>query len=388
MVIAHHLLQRLDHSALPPSLRPLGAFGLMGAFGVSVFFVLSGYLLSRPFWKHLFRGEAMPSLKVYALRRAARIAPAFWLALTVSFVLDITLFAVPVSALKVFRYFAAMVFLGGWHWSLVFPVDNNGPLWSIGLEVASYVFMPLCLAILFRLKVRSAAAAFLCWICIIGVVLAVHWFVLNSWPIDPADRGWEFGLLGGAKFWVPRFSPVSFFSIFAIGILAGGLQLVWRPRVRWLSDFAVLAGAALCVGTMIAHVGGPTEGYGFLGIPYGYPWFPLGAALMLAAFPSSVLLARIADNPVVVFVARISFGLYLWHLLVLSVMGALWIKGARDGGINDLRQWALVIVACLAFTTTIATASYYLLERPVIRRARELERQGSGEPNRVAAAGA
>lgn len=378
LVIVHHLLQRLDHGVLPGWARPLADFGMMGAFGVAVFFVLSGYLLSRPFWRHLFAREAMPSIGTYALRRAARIAPAFWLALTISFVLDLTLFAVPLDGLKLFRYVAAMFFLGGWHWSLVFPVDNNGPLWSIGLEVACYVFMPLCLAALFWLKVRNAIAALLAFIGIIALTAVVQVLVLNYWPIDPANRGWEFGLLGGAKFWVPRFSPASFYAIFAIGILAGGLQLVWRPRMRWLSDAAVAIGFGVCVVDMIARMSGTTEGFALFSIPYGFPVFPLGVGLMLAAFPSTVLLRRLADNAVTAFIARLSFGLYLWHFLVLAVMGVFWIPGARFGGIKDLGEWGLVILGCLGFSTAIATASFYLLEQPIIRWARGLERRDAG----------
>jgi peptidoglycan/LPS O-acetylase OafA/YrhL len=375
LVIFHHLLQRLDHGVLPAAVRPLAAFFMFGSFGVAAFFVLSGYLLSRPFWRQLYAGEAMPSIRTYAIRRTARIAPAFWLALTVSFFLDITLFAVPLDGLKLFRYVAAMFFLGGWHWSLVFPVDNNGPLWSIGLEVACYVFMPLCLAILYWLKARNALAALLLFVGVTGLTIVAQILILNYWPVDPVNRGWDFGLLGGAKTWVPRFSPASFYAIFSIGILAGGLQLVWRPRPRWLSDAAVAAGLALCVGGMLSHMGEDTEGFALFSIPYGFPVFPLGVGLMLVGFPSTVLLQRLVDNPFTAFVARISFGLYLWHFLVLSVMGVFWIPGARNGGIKDLGEWGLVILGCLAFSTAIATASFYLLEQPIIRWARGLERR-------------
>jgi peptidoglycan/LPS O-acetylase OafA/YrhL len=177
---------------------------------------------------------------------------------------------------------------------------------------------------------------------------------------------------------VPRYSPVSFFAIFALGILAGGLQLIWRPALRWLSDVVVLAGFLLCVWTMHALIPGGSDGYAFLGIPYGYPWFPVGAGLMLVAFPSTVLLGKLADNRVALFIARISFGLYLWHFLVLSVMGALWIPGARDGGMTDIGQWLLVGVVAIAASTAIATTSFYLFEQAIIRWARGLERSGAG----------
>lgn len=54
-----------------------------GTVGVSVFFVLSGYLLSRPFVRALVLDEARPSLRRFARNRLLRIVPAYWVALTV-----------------------------------------------------------------------------------------------------------------------------------------------------------------------------------------------------------------------------------------------------------------------------------------------------------------
>ncbi|MDO8360610.1 MAG: acyltransferase family protein, partial [Devosia sp.] len=95
MVVAHHVAQRVMPEVLPHWGATTAASVMMGAFGVGAFFVLSGYLLARPFWTALDRGEAMPSLRTYALRRAARILPGFWLALTVTFVLSFTLLRFP-----------------------------------------------------------------------------------------------------------------------------------------------------------------------------------------------------------------------------------------------------------------------------------------------------
>src|SRR5690606_659040 len=73
MVLLHHLAFRMDMGNVPDGATPVLAFLVMGSFGVCIFFVLSGYLLARPFWLALDRGEAMPSLRDYTLRRAARI---------------------------------------------------------------------------------------------------------------------------------------------------------------------------------------------------------------------------------------------------------------------------------------------------------------------------
>src|SRR5690606_19954286 len=138
LVLLHHLIQRLSPYAIEPGLKPFFQFGLMGSFGVAAFFVLSGYLLSRPFWQALDAGQPMPSVRTSALRRAARIVPGYWLALTVSFVLSLTLFGLTPNASLVQRYVAGLLLVSDFHYTTFFPVEYNGPLWSIGFEVTSY----------------------------------------------------------------------------------------------------------------------------------------------------------------------------------------------------------------------------------------------------------
>ena len=58
---------------------------IKGAAGVSIFFVLSGMLLSYPFWRAYFEKRPHPSIRHYVARRAARIMPGFYVALAVSF---------------------------------------------------------------------------------------------------------------------------------------------------------------------------------------------------------------------------------------------------------------------------------------------------------------
>src|SRR5207248_2134572 len=51
--------------------------------GVTIFFVISGFLLYRPFVAARYAGRGLPAIPVYAGRRILRIVPAYWLALTV-----------------------------------------------------------------------------------------------------------------------------------------------------------------------------------------------------------------------------------------------------------------------------------------------------------------
>jgi peptidoglycan/LPS O-acetylase OafA/YrhL len=84
-------------------------FNSVGGFGVGMFFVLSGFLLARPFWQALDEGKPLPSLKIYALRRAARILPGFWLALTVTFICSIFVFGFAADGWLWLRYAAGLL---------------------------------------------------------------------------------------------------------------------------------------------------------------------------------------------------------------------------------------------------------------------------------------
>ena len=138
-VLFHHLSQRMGGNAKLDSIEWFRVFAQIGTFGVGMFFVLSGFLLARPFWQAFDAGAPMPSIRTYATRRAARILPGFWLALAASFVLGITVFRVPLDGWLVVRFVAGFLGISDWHWLTLFPVEINGPLWSIGFEITSYV---------------------------------------------------------------------------------------------------------------------------------------------------------------------------------------------------------------------------------------------------------
>ena len=92
LVLFHHLAQRMSWNQALPGIEWFRMFALNGSFGVAVFFVLSGFLLARPYWLAFDARAPMPSLSIYVLRRSARILPGFWVALLASFVISILVF--------------------------------------------------------------------------------------------------------------------------------------------------------------------------------------------------------------------------------------------------------------------------------------------------------
>lgn len=384
MVVAHHVAQRVSPEVLG-DWAPVSLFVQMFAFGVAAFFVLSGYLLSRPFWQALDAGQPMPNLGTYALRRAARIVPGFWLALTVSFVLSISVLGTALDWVLVLRFFAGLAFVADFHWLTWFPVEFNAPLWSIGCEVTSYALMPFCLWVLFRGNALRGWAGRLVFVGMIAVVVGLQ-AVLVQFPPEQAGRGWEFGIVGGAKWWWPNYNPVGFFAVFAVGVMAAGVQVrLSALRAIWFDGLA-LTGLGLAVWSLVISYP-VADAYGLAGIPYGFPLFPVGVGVFLVAMPSATLLPRLSENRLVAYVAKVSFGIYVWHYLLMEMVRVLWNADYVYWGMRDVGQWAIISVAVVALAFAIATLSYRWVEEPAIRWARRLEGKRAGGPTLSPAAG-
>lgn len=370
MVVAHHVAQRVSPEVLG-GWAPVSIVVQMFAFGVAAFFVLSGYLLSRPFWQALDEGRPMPNLGTYALRRAARIVPGFWLALTVSFVLSFAVLGTVLDGTLVLRFVAGLAFVADFHWLTWFPVEFNAPLWSIGCEVTSYALMPLCLWVLFRGRALRGWSGRVVFAGMIALVVLVQ-SVIVQYPPDAAQRGWEFGLVGGAKWWWPNYNPVGFFAVFAVGVLAAGVQVRLAARKSAWFDALALVGLGMAVWSL--PISYPVaDAYGLAGIPYGFPLFPLSVGLFLVAMPQARWLGRVTENRPTAFVAKVSFGVYVWHYLLMEIVRVLWNPGYVYWGMRDVGQWALISVAVVALAFAIATLSYRWVEAPAMRWARRLE---------------
>lgn len=375
MVLVHHLALRMDFHHVPGDLAMPFYLARYGNYGVSVFFVLSGFLLSRPFWRALDGDLPPPSLTIYAMRRAARILPGFWFALTVGFLLSITVYGFALNGELAGRYIAGFFLMSQWHWRTFFPVEGDGPLWSIPFETTCYVLLPIGFLLLFSRQMRRLGhlPARLLWIGIIAAALLGHWLIVTYIPLDEAGRGWIYGFQGGAKEWMPRYNPIGFFAIFAIGALSAGIQTMLPERRSPLFDIAAILAMIAAATDIRMAVGGSGEGYAWLGIPYGFPIFPLAIAAALCLLPQSILLGRMLDNRVSRYIATVSFGVYIWQDIVLVLMKTLFPWSFGTGSADVLGGWIVSSLVATVIIFAIGTISYFFLEYPVMRWARARE---------------
>ncbi|WEK54414.1 MAG: acyltransferase [Candidatus Cohnella colombiensis] len=372
-VIFHHFAQRLSMADQQAGVQEVQAFTLVGNSGVSIFFVLSGFLLAFPFWRNYLAGAEFPSIRQYLFRRAARIVPSYYVVFLVCMTL-ILLLNIPNEHFAL-RSLAGLTFTAGFHYTTFFPSEIDGPFWSIAFEVFCYALMPLFMAGMFALlKKRSFLTSFTYWIGALLFILLLNKLIHLYLTPGEENRGWQFGLIGGAKYWMPNYNPIGFFGHFTIGILAAGIATRLRQpstRIDKLKRFGFFD-AAGAVGLVSAFLmlwslrHAPEFSTSWQLQPFFYPYFAVLIAIPLATGSQSLFLQKLLDNPLFRFTAKVSFGLYLWHHLIITLIAMYWAKDYQYMGVASLERWALISAGVLAVSYLIATLSYYFLEKPIL----------------------
>jgi peptidoglycan/LPS O-acetylase OafA/YrhL len=130
--------------------------------GVVLFFVLSGYLLYRPFLAAAHGERPFPALRSYARRRAARLMPAYWFALLGSFALLAWLdhpLRTSAGELPVFLLF-------GQNYLAETAKHLDPPMWSLVVEVSFYAALPLVgfLALRAQMDENAVVQQFRLWV--------------------------------------------------------------------------------------------------------------------------------------------------------------------------------------------------------------------------------
>jgi len=302
---------------------------------VPLFFALSGFLIYRPFIAAALDGRGAPSLRTYALRRAARILPAYWVTVIAVFFLLRAIdhpFQVPASHLPAFLLFAQN-----------YDADTfnrlDPPLWTVCVEVTFYLLIPLVALLAIRLgRHRGRQLALVGALAALGAALIAA-AVLGDWPRTTTT------------------SLITNLTSFAAGMFAA--VLVQKRDLRRRTAVALLLGGlALIVGDAVWHAGaiGPLQARE---IGADQP-AAIGFGLVIAAFAGSNLRAGPLATAPLTTMGTLSYGAYLWHFPMIYLL-------------RHLKVWpenlAFAYAATMAVTCAIAAVSWRLLEQPIIRLA-------------------
>ena len=365
MVVWHHTSQKLNPDQSPGWLKGIHFLGMRGEVGVSLFFVLSGCLLSLPFWSASLAGEKLPRVRNYALNRAARIVPAYWLNLILATFVALWVFQYHINW---WRLFSGLIFINSYNYKTFFPAELNGPLWSIGLEVSCYLLLPLIIFLIAKITRRFIPTFGLTVLTIILLQYLNPW-IIKTFMTDSDLKGWQYGLIGGAKQWLPYWNVMTFFSQFLLGSLAA-LFIAWR-RVKSASaskafDFIgviAILGAILLVSKRLT----PGVPDSFTQQPYVSPFYAILMAITLASVANGIYVWKILDNRLFRWIAKISFGIYLWHDFVITYFERKIFTDYAYYGIHSPTRWFGISITAVAISLIIAAISWRFIESPILK---------------------
>lgn len=325
VLVSHSFVLAYGSEAAEPIYRFTEGRYSLGFLAVAAFFVLSGFLISAS-------ADRSSSIRSFVDKRARRILPALWVS-TVATILVLGLFATtrPVleylQNIQTWRYLANAVFLPhdytlpGVFDANPFPRSVNGSLWSLKYEVACYALV--------LLAAQGTRRFRLCFFTVAFVASSVLQLV-----VDPAS-------LRGITYHVALLSKV--LPFFAVGAIAYDI----RDRLPVSRTGLIVAAAVAPLALTAAHA------HALVAASLAYLLLGLGSLDTISARR----LRAFGD---------ISYGVYLYSFPVQQLVVMLALPGSRTWWGNVLFAAPIVIL--------LATASWYLVERPMLRSSRSAAR--------------
>jgi peptidoglycan/LPS O-acetylase OafA/YrhL len=295
-----------------------------GGFGVTLFFFISGYLITSLMIRE--HGESGTlSISSFYIRRFLRLAPALMTMILVVSVVFCEIFGLvdgPQALAGIFYYMNYYLLLGG---KADMPL---GPLWSLAVEEHYYLLFPVIFLGLWKYKERfvfclmAAVIAVLLW----RIALVLVWHVGQERTNTGTDTRMD-SILYGA-------------------ILAGMLNTRSITVIKHFDNWLGIVSASLILLITFLYrneVFRETARYSLQGIAL----LPLFYATL---FSTRLGLVRsLLETGPLVWIGKLSYSLYLWHLPVLFFSENLGVGGHAFVGV--------------ATTLLLATVSYYCVER-------------------------
>lgn len=352
LVFAHHCegpINGLGKWLVPYG--PVRAYVANGHTGVTLFFLLSGFLITRPFLRELFDGRRV-SRRAYFTRRARRILPLYFAAVAVGTITN-------ARSLADLRHgLPYLAFLHGFGLTTPLP-EWSWVWWSLATEVQFYLLLPALVSLWARHQQLAA----------LGVVAYAVTYLLYAVglakPLPPA---------AALHLSESLFGQAPTFLVGAVLAFAYDRRREqWQARAaRWLAsgrgDVALLAVLYL-LGEWLRYIGrwkrwDLEAAWPIFHVPEALLW---GAVVGLLLFAPLVLRRAIVTAPLCTL-GLLSYSVYVLHVpVILAVVP--WVKrwwpalatGWHVGSVG-------LCLAIAAVTLALAHVTYRLIERPWLQR--------------------
>jgi peptidoglycan/LPS O-acetylase OafA/YrhL len=308
--------------------RLLASASLAGSFGVDLFFLLSAFLITELLMREKDRYGRI-HLKSFYIRRILRIWPLYFFAILIGALLPL------IDSRQRFpmSYVLGFVFLAGnWLTSLLgYPGSVMNPLWSVSFEEQFYLAWPAVLSNARPRKLLFVSAALV-------VVAQIARLVLLKYARHPE--------VAIATNTFARLDPLAVGA--ATAVLVRGMKFGPTFLQRWACGVT-----GVTVWLVAGHYYSLTRAFMIV----GFPAIAAGAWLIfLSVFQSGVATLWLR------YLGKISYGLYVFHLLCLYISAHL-----LGGYPRSFRQFAVFWRLGLAMTIVFAALSYKFLESPFLR---------------------
>lgn len=352
--------------------------------GLTLFFLISGFLMYRPFVAARLEARRAPSVRDYARARALRILPAYWFALTLLAIYP----GLPQMGSD--HAWAFYALLGEY-----VPEWTKGGItqsWSLSVEIAFYAVLPLLALIPVRLarggdRHAKLRGELLLLIGLVALSLVFRALLVKS-GYGPTVDGFRsspreavYTLLPGTLY----STLPAMFDWFALGMALAVASVALhgkeganrltrlvaeRPSIPWV------AAAALFVAMLAIAPGFPER---FTSAEWFAAHAAYGVIALLLLAPAVIgherggLPRRVMRLRPLAWLGLVSYGFYLFHVAVLGKIAA---EGWFD--LAGFPRALELFLAGSAITTACAAASYYALERPLLRHKYRRRREADG----------
>ena len=349
-VFLHHTLPRDAESYINSGFSPALAQWFVvakgaGAYGVDLFFVLSAYLITELLIREYAQRGSF-SIPAFYIRRALRIWPLYFVFLAITVLVVPGL--VPEDRFGTVYIVSFALFVGNWVCAANgIPFSVASPLWSISVEEQFYIAWPLLLRLVGINRIKELALGLLGVALVTRILFAVF------------D-------VGHPAVWCSTITRLDSIALGAmLAVLLGGRAPHLKTVVRLL-----LAAVGFVMFLLVAKYlrqDGPSSVVTYLATALA------SVTLLVAALRSNAQFLLSWPLSWFVYLGRISYGLYVFHLLALALVAKF---GAQ---LNIPATFESRTLLSFGLTIVFAAVSYRFLEQPFLDLKKRFSRTGEGD---------